>query len=351
MDNVVSAGQNDATPETAKPVYTAKEFSSGQDVRWCPGCGDFSILAQVQRAFPQLINEKKEDIVFISGIGCSSRFPYYMNTYGYHTIHGRAAAIASGVKSANPALSVWMVTGDGDCLSIGGNHFIHLIRRNIDINVILFNNKIYGLTKGQASPTSTHGVVTKSTPAGNIEYPVNPISLALGMNGTFIARAIDKDTKHLQEMIIRSSKHTGTSFLEVYQNCVIFNDGVYDLYTNKETKDDNVIKIEHGKPLLFGKDNSKGIKLDGWKPSVIDLTDGKNSINDVLVYDETSKELAFILSSFAENPSLPTPVGVFLCVENRPTYDSDMEAQIKMAQEKGVGNIEELLKGNAFWEI
>ena len=334
---------NISIPVLEKPIYTSKDYSSDQDVRWCPGCGDFSILAQVQRSFPSLLEERKENIVFISGIGCSSRFPYYMNTYGFHTIHGRAAAIASGVKCANPDLSVWVVTGDGDCLSIGGNHFIHLLRRNIDLNVLMFNNKIYGLTKGQVSPTSNHGMITKSTPAGNIEYPVNPVSLALGMEGTFIARAMDRDPKHLQDMIIRCYKHTGTSFLEVFQNCVIFNDGVYESYTNKETRDDKVIYIEHNKPLLFGKNKDKGIKLDGFKAVILDLNDPKNSINDVLVYDETSRELAFLLSSFADNPALPMPVGVFLCIE-RNTYENDMETQIKDAQKKGNLEVDDLLK-------
>ena len=330
--------------------YTAKDFKSDQYVRWCPGCGDHSIVAVLQRAMATLGVPPHETVV-ISGIGCSSRLPYYMNAYGFHTIHGRAAAVATGVKTANPDLTVWQISGDGDCLAIGGNHFIHSVRRNVDINVVLMNNKIYGLTKGQYSPTSDRGFVTKSSPYGTVEDPFIPAELVFGARGTFFARSLDVEMSVSQEVLVEAARHKGTSVVELLQNCVIFNDGVYDLYTNKETKDDNVIKIEHGKPLLFGKDNSKGIKLDGWKPTVIDLTDGKNSINDVLVYDETSKELAFIMSSFAENPSLPTPIGVFLCVENRPTYDYDMEAQIKKAQEKGEGDIEELLKGNAFWEI
>jgi 2-oxoglutarate/2-oxoacid ferredoxin oxidoreductase subunit beta len=337
--------------DTILPIYTAKDFASDRDVRWCPGCGDYSVLAQVQRSFPQLINEKKEKFVFISGIGCSSRFPYYMETYGFHTIHGRAAAIASGLKTANPDLSVWVATGDGDALSIGGNHFIHLMRRNIDINVLLFNNRIYGLTKGQVSPTSEHGKVTKSTPFGNIEYPVNPVSLALGMEGTFIARTIDRDPKHLQEMILRCYNHYGTSLLEILQNCVIFNDGAYELYTNKETKDDNVIYIENKKPLIFGKQKDKGIKLDGWKPVVIDLSDGKHSVNDCLVHDETSKDLAFILSSFNDNPGLPMPLGVFLD-RQRNRYEVEMENQIAEAKKRyGESSIDELLRGTSTWEI
>lgn len=338
------------TKET-KPKYTPKDFASDRDVRWCPGCGDFSILAQIQRTFAQILDIPKEKIVFISGIGCSSRFPYYMNTYGFHTIHGRAAAIASGVKCANPDLSVWIPSGDGDLLSIGGNHFIHILRRNIDVNIILFNNRIYGLTKGQVSPTSPHGMITKSTPLGNIEHPVNPISLALGMEGTFIARSIDRDPKHLQDMILRCYHHKGTSFLEVFQNCVIFNDGAYELYSNKETRDDHSLYIEHGKPLIFGKNKDKGIKLDGWKPVVVDLNSPNVSVNDLLVYDEKSRELAFILSSFSDNPDLPMPFGVFLDIE-RNTYDEDMKKQIEDLQFKyGKGNLDELLKGSDYWEI
>jgi len=332
------------------PVYTAKDFASDQYIRWCPGCGDFSILAQVQRSLPNL-GIKKENLVFIAGIGCSSRFPYYMDTYGYHTIHGRALAIASGVKIANPNLSVWVSTGDGDCLSIGGNHFIHTLRRNVDINILLFNNRIYGLTKGQYSPTSDHGQITKSSPLGTIEYPVNPVSLALGAGGTFIARAMDRDQKHTQEMIMRSAGHKGTSFLEVFQNCVIFNDGAYLQYTEKETRDDNVIYLEHGKPLIFGKNKNKGIKLqDGLKPIVVDLSDGKSSVNDVLIHDETSRELAFILSEFGETPGLPMPVGVFLA-RKRNTYEFDMEEQIKTAIGGKPVSVDELLAGNSTWEI
>jgi len=337
--------------ETVETKYTAKDFSSGIDVRWCPGCGDYSILAQVQKSFPNLIGVKKEDIVFISGIGCSSRFPYYMNTYGFHTIHGRAAAIASGVKTANPNLSVWMATGDGDCLSIGGNHFIHLLRRNIDIKVLLFNNRIYGLTKGQNSPTSEHGKVTKSTPMGNVEYPINPISMAIGVEGTFIARAMDVDIKHLQEMIQRAAAHKGTAFIEILQNCVIFNDGAFDNYTLKEHRQDRVVYLEHDKPMVFGKEKDKAIKLDGFKPVLIDLNDGKHSINDALIYNEKSKELAYIISQFSDNPAMPLPVGVFLDIDYT-TFEDDMTAQINdVIKKKGEGDIDTLLRGNSFWEI
>lgn len=330
--------------------YTAKDFASDQDVRWCPGCGDYSILAQVQRTLPEL-NIPKEKIVFVSGIGCSSRFPYYMNTYGFHGIHGRATAIASGLKVSRPDLSVWVATGDGDLLSIGGNHFIHVLRRNIDMNILLFNNKIYGLTKGQYSPTSEHGKKTKSSPFGVIDHPFNPILLALGAEGTFIARSIDREPKHLQEMIYRAAKHKGTSFIEIFQNCNIFNDGAYDHLTDKELKDENVIIIEHNKPLVFGKKRNKGIKLDGFNPKVINLDDGKNSINDCLIYDETNNDLAYIVARLTDNPSFPTPIGVFLSVE-RSTYDEEMVQQIEGAKKKlGVGDLNILFNSGNVWEV
>ena len=329
--------------------YTPKDFASDQDVRWCSGCGDYSVLAQLQRALPQF-GVKKENVVIVAGIGCSSRFPYYMDTYGYHTIHGRANAIASGIKTANPELSVWVSTGDGDCLSIGGNHFLHTLRRNIDINIIMFNNRVYALTKGQYSPTSVHGQITKSSPYGTVEYPVNPVSLGLGAEGTFIARAIDRDPKHLLEMIMRAHKHKGTSFIEVLQNCVIYNDGAYALYTDKETKEDHSLYLEHGKPLVFGKNNSKGIKLDGWKPIIVDISNGEHSIDDLLVFDEKNNELAYILSEFSENPALPMPFGVFLDKE-RPVYEEELETQIQNAIEKeGNVNVDELFKGKDHWE-
>ncbi len=332
---------------------TAKDFSSGLDVRWCPGCGDYSILAQVQRTFPEIIDVPKENIVWVSGIGCSSRFPYYMDTFGFHGIHGRAPAIATGVKVSNPELSVWVATGDGDLLSIGGNHFIHACRKNIDLKIVLFNNRIYGLTKGQYSPTSEQGKKTKTTPFGSIDYPFNPTALAVGSNATFVARAIDRDPKHLQEMIRRAGAHKGTAFIEVYQNCVIFNDGAFDEMTNKATKDDHVLVLEHGKPLIFGKNKDKGIKLDGFKPVIVDLNDSKNSVNDLLVHDEfdESPVRATILSHLTDDPEFPHPIGVFRAI-NKPTYDEGIVNQINDVKlKKGEGDFEKLLFSGNTWEV
>lgn len=330
--------------------YTAKDFSSDQDVRWCPGCGDYSILAQVQRVLPEL-NIPKERFVFISGIGCSSRFPYYMNTYGMHGIHGRATAIASGLKIARPDLNVWVITGDGDGLSIGGNHMIHVLRRNIDLNILLFNNQIYGLTKGQYSPTSEIGKVTKSTPLGSIDMPFNPVSLALGSGGTFVARSMDRDPKHLQMAIRRSAHHKGTSFLEIYQNCNVFNDGAFFQFTEKETKSDADVFLEHGKPLVFGKENDKGIKLDGFSPVVVSLKDGHHSVNDLLVHNEKDSTLAFILANMTYNPAMPRAFGVFLAID-RPKYEDEIQKQIDSAiSKRGNGQLEKLLNGGDTWTI
>ena len=289
-----------------KKTYTKQDFTSDQAVRWCPGCGDYAILAQTQKVFPDL-GVDKENLVFISGIGCSSRFPYYMDTYGFHTIHGRAPAIASGVKLANPDLSVWVVTGDGDGLSIGGNHTIHLLRRNLDINVMLFNNRIYGLTKGQYSPTSEVGKVTKSTPMGSLDRPFNPLTLALGAGATFVSRTIDKETKHLQEMIKKSHVHKGTSFMEIYQNCNIFNDGAFSSLTDKETKSDTVLWLENNNPMVFGAEKNKGIRLDGNVPKVVEIGD-KWSIDDILVHDESDYVIASLLSNMTYNEDFPDPV-------------------------------------------
>jgi len=335
------------------PTLTAKDFTTDQEVRWCPGCGDYSILAQVQKIMPG-IGVPKENIVIVSGIGCSSRFPYYMNTYGMHSIHGRATAIASGLKAARPELSVWIVTGDGDSLSIGGNHTIHLLRRNFDVNVLLFNNQIYGLTKGQYSPTSEEKKITKSTPFGSIDHPFNPLALAMGADATFIARSMDRDPKHLQELLTRSHKHKGASFLEIYQNCNIFNDGAFEVFTEKSSKPEETLFVEQGKPLIFGAQKNKGIKLDGFHPVVVDLNNGA-SADDLWVHDEKDFFKAQTLTRMFDNPQLadhlPRPFGVFYETD-RPCYEDVMAMQIEEVQAtKGKGNLDKLLRGNETWTI
>lgn len=332
--------------------HTPKDFSSSQDVRWCPGCGDYSILAQTQRVAPDL-GVDIENFVWISGIGCAARFPYYMNTYGFHSIHGRAPAIATGVKVNRPDLSVWVATGDGDLLSIGGNHFIHACRRNVDIKIILFNNRIYGLTKGQYSPTSEKGKQTKSTPFGSIDFPFNPLSLAVGSGATFIARSLDRDPKHLRDMMTKAGAHKGTAFIEVFQNCNIFNDGAYDLLTNKETKADNVLFLEHDKPMIFGKNNDKGIRLNGFKPEVVDISNGKYSVDDLWIHNEldTSDTAAHILSRFTEMESMPAPVGI-LRREIKSTYEEDFHNQMnEVKQKKGEGDLRKILFTGNMWEV
>lgn len=338
---------------TDTTTLTAKDFATNQDVRWCPGCGDYSILAQAQKVMPN-IGVPKENIVFISGIGCSSRFPYYMNTYGIHSIHGRATAIASGLKASRPELSVWIISGDGDGLSIGGNHTIHMLRRNFDVNFLLFNNQIYGLTKGQYSPTSEENKITKSTPWGSIDHPFNPLALAMGADASFVARSMDRDPKHLQTTLTRSHQHKGTSFVEIYQNCNIFNDGTFELFTEKATKADNTLFVEQGKPLLFGATQNKGIKLDGFKPVIVNLDEGA-SIDDVWVHDEKDFYKAQILVRMFDNPNLeghlPRPFGVFYDID-RPCYEDVMAYQIQEAIEKrGKGNLDKLLRGKEVWEI
>jgi 2-oxoglutarate/2-oxoacid ferredoxin oxidoreductase subunit beta len=336
--------------ETAPAKLTLKDFQSDQDVRWCPGCGDYSILAQIQRVFPEFPHPK-ENFVAVSGIGCSSRFPYYVDVYGIHGIHGRAPAIATGVKLANPKLDVWVATGDGDGLSIGGNHMIHMLRRNVNIKVLLFNNQIYGLTKGQFSPTSQLGQLTKSTPSGVIDPPFVPVSLALGAGATLVARTMDRDPKHLQEILRRAEYHHGSSFVEIYQNCVVFNDGAFFAYTEKETRDDNVVYLEHGKPMIFGKNKEKGIHLNGFKPEVVDISTGKYSASDLLVHDEKDSTLAFILANMIHDPRLPRPMGVFLA-QDRDTYEDAMQAQIAKARtKKGDGDLQKLLDGDETWTI
>ncbi len=329
--------------------FTKQDFTSNQEPRWCPGCGDYSILAQTQKILPSL-GIPRENFVFISGIGCSSRFPYYMKTYGFHTIHGRAPTIASGVKLARPDLSVWVITGDGDSLSIGGNHFIHVLRRNIDLNIVLFNNRIYGLTKGQYSPTSELGKVTKSTPFGSLDTPFNPPALALGAQATFVARSIDRYPSHLQKMLGRTHGHKGASFLEVYQNCHIFNDGAFKLMTEKETKDNHVLELEDGQPMIFGKEKNKGIRLDGFRPEVVTIN-GDFSVDDLLVHNETDKNIADILTNFTYDTEFPTPIGV-LYVAKSSTYEDRLEKQIKNAKKKlGEGNLEDLIRGVDIWDV
>ena len=332
-----------------KKTYTKQDFTSDQAVRWCPGCGDYAILAQTQKVFPNL-GIDKENLVFISGIGCSSRFPYYMDTYGFHTIHGRAPSIASGVKLANPDLSVWVVTGDGDGLSIGGNHTIHLLRRNLDINVMLFNNRIYGLTKGQYSPTSEVGKVTKSTPMGSLDRPFNPLTLALGAGATFVSRTIDKETKHLQEMITKSHAHKGTSFMEIYQNCNIFNDGAFSSLTDKETKLDTVLWLENKSPMIFGVEKNKGIRLDGNKPTVVEIGD-KWSSDDILVHDESDYVIASLLSNMTYNDGFPDPIGVLYSIEDA-TYEDMMMNQINEAsKKKDKVTIQDIINAGDTWVV
>lgn len=335
------------------PKLAAKDFASGMDVKWCPGCGDYSILKQVQTVFPDL-GIPKENFVFISGIGCSSRFTYYMDTYGMHSIHGRAAAIASGVKAANPDLSVWIVSGDGDALSIGGNHFIHLMRKNFDVNYLLFNNQIYSLTKGQYSPTSEKGKVTKTSPYGSIEEPFNPAELALGAKASFVARTQDRDPKHMQAVLKRAHHHRGTSFVEIYQNCPVFNDGAFFAFSDKETKGEDAIFLEHGKLLVFGKNQDKGIRFDGLTPVIATISD--EGVNDLWVHDETDKTKATILSRFMdlttpEGTPFPRPFGV-LYAEERPTYDDVLiESTKRMQYRGGKVPLNKILSGDKTWTI
>ena len=330
-------------------ILTKKDFTSDQDVRWCPGCGDYAILSQVQKLFPTL-GIPKENFLIVSGIGCASRFPYYMDTYGFHSIHGRATAVASGAKLANPDLSVWVVTGDGDAMSIGGNHLIHILRRNFDIKILMFNNKIYGLTKGQYSPTSELGKVTKSTPMGSLDHPFNPSSLALGAGSTFVARTIDRELKHMSEIVRLSSEHRGASFVDIYQNCNIFNDGAFSDLTDKETKQETQLVLEHKQPMAFGKDNNKILKLEGSKFTVLNLEKGF-SIDDATIHNYSDKNLAFLLSEMTTDGNLPTPLGV-LYKEEKATYEDMMVDQIKLAREKtGKVDLQKIISGSNTWEV
>jgi 2-oxoglutarate ferredoxin oxidoreductase subunit beta len=336
----------------AAPVkLTAKDFKSDQEVRWCPGCGDYAILSAVQGFMPSL-GLPRERLVFVSGIGCSSRFPYYMNTYGMHSIHGRAPAIATGLAVTRPDLSVWVITGDGDALSIGGNHLIHALRRNVNLKILLFNNQIYGLTKGQYSPTSERGKITKSTPMGSLDHPFNPVSVALGAEATFVARSIDSDRGHLTEVLRKAAAHRGTAFVEVYQNCNIFNDGAFDELKDADTRTDHQIRLEHGQPIRFGADGAKGVRLTGeGRVEIVDVADvGEDAL---LVHDEHRKEpsLAFMLSRLAHSTHKPTPIGVFRDVD-RPVYDQLMAEQLEAATAKqGRGDLVKLLHGGDTWQL
>ena len=330
------------------PVLTRQDFVSGADVRWCPGCGDYAVLAAVQRALPELATHR-ENVVFVSGIGCSSRFPYYMNTYGFHTIHGRAPAVATGLKASRPELDVWVVTGDGDALSIGAGHTVHMLRRNVDLQVLLFNNQIYGLTKGQYSPTSEAGKVTKSTPYGSVERPLNPAALALGSEGSFVARTLDRDPKHMQAVLRAAHEHRGTSFVEIYQNCNIFNDGAFAEFTERGTKAERALFVEHGQPLLFA-GGTRGLRLDGLTLREVDIeTEG---VSDVLVYDATSRAMAhLIVDQLFWTADLPRPFGV-LYRESRPTYDTLLNEQVAaVTARKGPGDLAALLASGDTWTV
>ncbi len=332
---------------TADAPLSRKDFVSDQDVRWCPGCGDYAILAQVQKVLPEL-GVPRENFAFISGIGCSSRFPYYVNTYGFHSIHGRAPAIATGLKVSRPELSVWVVTGDGDALSIGGNHLIHALRRNVDLNILLFNNRIYGLTKGQYSPTSEVGKTTKSTPVGSVDHPFDPLALALGAGATFVARSVDVEAKHLQEVIRRAHGHRGASFVEVLQNCNVFNDGAFEDVTDKARKADHTLVLEHGTPLVFGAKRDKGIRLNGFTPAVVALGNGVTEA-DLVVHDEQNGALASLLARLGP-PAFPTPIGVLYRAE-RACYDAGVGAQIQAAKARGPADLGALLRGRETWVV
>jgi len=336
---------------TELPVLTAKDFASDQELRWCPRCGDYSILAQMKKILPTL-GIPKENFMIVSGIGCSSRFPYYMDTYGFHGIHGRAPAIASGIKICRPDLQVWVITGDGDGLSIGGNHLMHVIRRNVNLKIILFNNQIYGLTKGQYSPTSPLGTRTKSTPYGSVDNPLSPLSVAIGSEAGFVARAVDVDIKHLTMVLERAAHHEGTAFVEVYQDCNVYNSGAFFYASKKNVKDDNIVYLEHGRPLIFGSERNKGIRVnEANRPEVVELGNGISE-DDLLFHDERADEpsLAFLLARMRP-PEFPEPLGVFRDVE-RPVYDRALNEQLDQAiADKGDGDLEALFQSGDTWTV
>jgi 2-oxoglutarate ferredoxin oxidoreductase subunit beta len=337
-----------ATQTMPLPLKPA-DFASSAEVRWCPGCGGYSVLANVRRVLARLGYDRSKT-VFVSGIGCSSRFPYYMNTFGFHSIHGRAATIASGLKLARPDLSVWIITGDGDALSIGGNHLLHLLRRNVDVKVLLFNNRIYGLTKGQYSPTSEQGKITKSSPDGTLEDPIRPISIAIGAEASFAARTIDGDAKHLEYVLERAAHHVGTAFVEIYQNCVIFNDGAFDYINGRDVRAENTLYLEHGKPLIFGKERDKGIRLNGLNHEIVPVASVDPS--QLLHHDEKAREpsLAFLLSRM-RYPEFPEPMGVFRAID-RPVYNQVVHRQIDAAvARRGLGDVQDLITGAETWNV
>ena len=330
---------------TDVPVTTRKDWTSDQEVRWCPGCGDYSILAAVQLALPDM-GLRREDVVFVSGIGCAARFPYYMNTYGMHSIHGRAPAIATGVAVARPDLDVWVITGDGDGLSIGGNHLIHALRRNIDIKILLFNNEIYGLTKGQYSPTSPIGLKTKSTPMGSVDRPFDPISFALGCGATFVARTIDTHLKHMEQVLLAAAHHKGAAFVEIYQNCVIFNDACFDAFAEKTVRDEKTIDLRPGQPMVFGKALDKGIKIEGWEPRIVAASEA-----DTWRSDTHSGGPAFVMSQLDAEPSMPRPLGIFRDVK-APIFEDAVHEQIQKAQSaRGEGTLEKLIYEGETWTV
>jgi 2-oxoglutarate ferredoxin oxidoreductase subunit beta len=334
------------------PPLTKKDFQTDQEVRWCPGCGDYAILSAVQQVFPEL-GIAKEKFVVVSGIGCSSRFPYYMNTFGFHTIHGRAPSVATGLKLTRPDLEVWIATGDGDSMSIGGNHLIHTLRRNVGVKILMFNNRIYGLTKGQYSPTSEPGKKTKSTPVGSIDNPFNPLALALGAGATFVARSVDVFQAHLRETLHRAARHKGTAYVEIYQNCNIFNDKAFSYVTDKEGRDDAVVYLEHGKPLVFGKGRGKGIRLVGTELEVIELGgSGPYTEADCLVWNENADNpvMAFLAAQLLP-PHFPTPLGVLRAVD-RPSYEDGVIHQIEdEIGRQGEGSLEKLLRSGDTWTV
>lgn len=339
--------QGDSNACSAK--LTRKDFISDQDVRWCPGCGDYAILAGMQRMMPEM-GVPREKVVFVSGIGCSSRFPYYINTYGFHSIHGRAPAVATGIKITQPDLSVWVITGDGDGLSIGGNHLIHTMRRNVDMKILLFNNRIYGLTKGQTSPTSELGMKTKSTPLGSLDRPFNPLSVAIGASATFVARSIDIDSPHLQYVLRRAAEHKGTAFVEIYQNCNVFNDGTWESATDKDVRGDRLLVLEHGKPLVFGKERNKGIRMrPDMSPEVVEI-DGDTS--GLLIHDERRQDEGYhFMLSRLTSPQFPQPIGVLRAVRE-PTYDELITEQGRaIIPRSGKADLETLLYSGETWVV